>query len=158
MNQKYFIISLTLHALFFLMHFEKTYGCHPSGQGCTVPQCGGGIVKVEWKPNFDVQLTIEGPYGYKPQAVGHFSFDDGKGHKASYFSDPFFINDQHCDHSGPNQANQTVVQVSYKPKQAPEKGSLATVRISVYWKCDRRVGATAIHCRSQDATYYSLVT
>lgn len=32
MNQKYLIALIVV--FFFLVHVEKIYGCHPSGQGC----------------------------------------------------------------------------------------------------------------------------
>lgn len=46
MNQKSFIITFTLFVFFFLIHFEKTYGCHPAGlYGCDKDVCSMLIFK-----------------------------------------------------------------------------------------------------------------
>lgn len=46
MNQKYLNITFTLLVFFFLIHFEKTYGCHPAGlYGCDDDICSMLIFK-----------------------------------------------------------------------------------------------------------------
>ncbi|EXX52713.1 uncharacterized protein OCT59_015944 [Rhizophagus irregularis] len=74
MNQKYLIALIVV--FFFLVHVEKIYGCHPSGQGCRDNGCGAKIIDANLLPNKNLNITIVVSGDNPVEGIGHFTMQD----------------------------------------------------------------------------------
>ncbi|CAB5366155.1 unnamed protein product [Rhizophagus irregularis] len=109
MNQKCLIALIVV--FFFLVHVEKIYGCHPSGQGCRGNGCGAKIIDANLLPNKNLNITIV----------------------VSRDNPPKFVNGHYC--------NKNYVGAIYDPYTSsweygfttPPKGTWFDVWVAVYW-------------------------
>ncbi|POG59621.1 hypothetical protein GLOIN_2v1487654 [Rhizophagus irregularis DAOM 181602=DAOM 197198] len=118
MNQKRFIILLTL-LIFFLIHVDKTHGsCYPIGvrKDCDKEWDGANIIDASWVPGAPIlNITTYVPDGGNgpnyPEAFGHFTFGNDQV-KYRFLKKPIFVNDHHCTYTSPDEKNPYV---SYWP-------------------------------------------
>ncbi|KAF0377868.1 hypothetical protein F8M41_012506 [Gigaspora margarita] len=114
------------------------------------------LLDAKWLPNNQLSVSIQSPRILtfcgtdSPIAVGHFTFDDHKGHKFRFSHDPKYVNGFNDDnlscngHIGDNPYDYIV---SYDPKHTPSDGSTVTIALSIYYLCSRD---KQIECHSCD--------
>ncbi|CAB5368853.1 hypothetical protein RhiirA5_404253 [Rhizophagus irregularis] len=156
MNQKSFIITFTLFVFFFLIHFEKTYGCHPAGlYGCDKDVCKCdtfSITDANMLSNKSLSITVKSNDGSHSQAFGHFTMNDDAGGKYRFLHNPHFVNGCECKGEGPNTVDPFTSNWPYTI-DTPPGGTWFDVWVTVYWKCDfGKIGdvdccTTALHYR-----------
>uniref|UniRef100_A0A1D1Y9E5 Uncharacterized protein n=1 Tax=Anthurium amnicola TaxID=1678845 RepID=A0A1D1Y9E5_9ARAE len=156
MNQKSFIIKFTLLVLFFLIHSEKTYGCHPAGtEGCDDDVCkcdNFSITDANMLPDKSLNITVKSNDGSHSQAFGHFTMKDDAGGNYRFLKNPEFVNNCGCKGESSSTVDPFTSDWPYSI-DTPPAGTWFDVWLTVYWKCqfpavwDVDCCATAIHYR-----------
>ena len=83
-----------------------------------------------------MNITISAPTkGYPPEALGHFTFSNGKNFNGRILKNPVFINTHNCAHEGPNEVNPVETTWEYVAPPGPSSGDVVDVWIAVYWNC-----------------------
>ncbi|CAG8530164.1 13787_t:CDS:2 [Dentiscutata erythropus] len=124
--------------------------------------CGAKITNVQWTGGWNVrnwlvylEMSITSPTS-APQAIGHFTFSDDKGHSYRWYKDPGFVNCQDCNNSCRYQANPYNTGFwLHDPYLAPPQGTWFDVWIAIYWDCVYQ-GNESISCISENIHYRGL--
>ena len=110
---------------------------------------------VDWSGGkLNITVAVSGKNA--PQALGHFTFDDGKGHYYRFLHHPVFVNGHVCDQKGEHEDNPFMKPFDFDPNKTPPNGTTVGVWISIYWNCYHET-INAVECCSQDVYYPSTV-
>ncbi|CAB5217549.1 unnamed protein product [Rhizophagus irregularis] len=143
MNQKRFIILLTL-LIFFLIHVDKTHGsCYPIGvrKDCDKEWDSANIIDASWVPGAPIlNITTYVPDGGNgpnyPEAFGHFTFGNDQV-KHRFLKKPIFVNDHHCTYTSPDEKNPYVSYWPHDGSLRPAPGTWVGIWLAIYWRCNR---------------------